>query len=208
MADKACLHCSAVIPSERRWALVFCNNSCSAKYSNARRRSRAVRCACAYCGASCKRRGGKFCSIKCQRAMEFDERYKQWMDGALNDSWIGYKTLGKFIARRDGYQCSECSVSEWNGKPLTLQNEHKNGNGVDHSPSNVCLICPNCHSQTSTFAGRNRGNGRLVRRLRDRADAERVRNAAIAQTVERRFRKPLVEGAIPSGSSTLLKSYQ
>lgn len=42
----------------------------------------------------------------------------------------------------------------WNNKELVLQLEHKNGISNDHRLENLCLLCPNCHSQTPTFAGR------------------------------------------------------
>ena len=43
-----------------------------------------------------------------------------------------------------GYECSECYLSGvWNGKPLALQIEHKNGNPLDNRPGNVCFMCPN-----------------------------------------------------------------
>lgn len=61
-----------------------------------------------------------------------------------------------------GLLCGPCSVcgqgDVWNGKPLVLQLEHKNGEKTDNRLSNLCLICPNCHTQTSTFAGRNKGS--------------------------------------------------
>lgn len=55
------------------------------------------------------------------------------------------------------YKCYNCSLSEWLGAKISLQLEHKNGNNVDNRIENLCLLCPNCHSQTSTFAGRNIG---------------------------------------------------
>ena len=57
------------------------------------------------------------------------------------------------------YECSQCGISEWNNKPLTLELEHKNGNNRDNRVENLCLICPNCHSQTDTFRGRNINTG-------------------------------------------------
>lgn len=62
------------------------------------------------------------------------------------------------------YECGECgNKGEWNGKPLTLQLEHKNGKHNDHRIENLTFLCPNCHSQTKTFAGRNANKTKVWR---------------------------------------------
>lgn len=54
-------------------------------------------------------------------------------------------------------RCSECGIGHWwNGKRLTLHVDHRNGDFWDCRLDNLRLLCPNCHSQTSTYAGRNR----------------------------------------------------
>ena len=52
--------------------------------------------------------------------------------------------------------CDECGISEWRGKPLSIQIDHVNGIRDDHRLENLRMLCPNCHSQTETFAARNR----------------------------------------------------
>jgi hypothetical protein len=54
-------------------------------------------------------------------------------------------------------RCERCGVTDWHGKPLALELHHVNGDGHDNRLENLLLLCPNCHSQTDTWGGRNRG---------------------------------------------------
>jgi 5-methylcytosine-specific restriction endonuclease McrA len=58
--------------------------------------------------------------------------------------------------------CAECGIDSWRGAPLSLALHHVNGDGKDNRLENLMLLCPNCHSQTENFAGRNKGRLRLV----------------------------------------------
>jgi len=54
------------------------------------------------------------------------------------------------------YKCNQCgNKGVWNSKPMTLQLEHINGIPTDNRIENLTFLCPNCHSQTLTYAGRN-----------------------------------------------------
>jgi DNA-binding CsgD family transcriptional regulator len=55
--------------------------------------------------------------------------------------------------------CEVCGIASWNGRPITLALHHVNGDRHDNRIENLELLCPNCHSQTDTFAGRNGRSG-------------------------------------------------
>ena len=52
-------------------------------------------------------------------------------------------------------RCDECGLSEWRGRHISIQLDHRNGVRDDHRVENLRMLCPNCHSQTETFAARN-----------------------------------------------------
>lgn len=54
-------------------------------------------------------------------------------------------------------ECSRCGINQWRGRPLTIHVDHINGVKSDWRFDNLRMLCPNCHSQTPTFAGRNVG---------------------------------------------------
>lgn len=64
--------------------------------------------------------------------------------------------LKKRLLKEDyfDYKCYKCHRTLWNEKPIPLELEHINGNHDDNSLSNLTLLCPNCHAQTTTYRRR------------------------------------------------------
>lgn len=54
------------------------------------------------------------------------------------------------------YKCAICGISIWNNKTLSLELDHINGINNDNRLENLRFLCPNCHSQTSTYGSRNK----------------------------------------------------
>ncbi len=104
----------------------------------------------------------RYCSTSCQGQHRKDIKFIEFCNGELTKS----QTIKYNLELVYGHKCFVCGISEWNGKEIVLELEHKDGNSDNNHPKNLELICPNCHSQTSTYKAKNKGNGRHYRRQR------------------------------------------
>lgn len=61
-------------------------------------------------------------------------------------------------------RCEQCGLTHWAGTRLSMQLHHVNGGGLDNRLENLQLLCPNCHSLTDNWGGRNKGrsNGKAT----------------------------------------------
>jgi hypothetical protein len=73
----------------------------------------------------------------------------------VQNSSVLFRTAFKRRLIKEGFlkeNCAQCNIGTmWCDKPITLQIDHINGDCFDHRIDNLRLLCPNCHSQTSTF---------------------------------------------------------
>lgn len=56
-----------------------------------------------------------------------------------------------------GHRCEVCHNDTWMGQPIPLQLDHVDGDSDNNLRQNVRLLCPNCHAQTPTYCGKNKG---------------------------------------------------
>jgi 5-methylcytosine-specific restriction endonuclease McrA len=88
-----------------------------------------------------------------------EERLQPLDDVMIENSSYPRRSLKRRLLRYGilEYKCVLCDNNgSHNGQPLTLQLDHINGINNDHRLENVRLLCPNCHTQQDTYAGKNK----------------------------------------------------
>ena len=107
-----------------------------------------------------------------QSKIPYDVSHKQ---SKVGTSWIDYR--GVFTVDSKHYNslinriirthnliphdaCCMCGLSEWINGKLVLELDHINGDHTDNRIENLRYLCPNCHSQTDTFRGRNKNTSK------------------------------------------------
>ena len=108
-----------------------------------------------------------------QRYQELPQDTKDrmnWSKGKFPKTSFEYGKLGNhkgYLIEERGYACEGCSLSEWLGRPITLELEHIDGDNQNNIKQNLKLLCPNCHSFTDTWKGRNSVNKKLKNYVSD-----------------------------------------
>ena len=54
-----------------------------------------------------------------------------------------------------GHMCERCGLTEWLNQPISLEIHHKDGDHLNNELDNLQLLCPNCHSLTENWRGKN-----------------------------------------------------
>lgn len=173
------LEFEALISDNRK----YCSQSCAAKIndriyikrkSNNKEHNKHIRyrkeinnkCFC--CGKETK---NKFCNSKCQKKYVYDKWISEWKSGFKSGKKGENGTsnyIRKYLFEKYENKCCKCGWCELNvhTNKIPLEIEHKDGNHENNNESNLELLCPNCHSLTTTYKALNKGSGRYSRRQR------------------------------------------
>lgn len=149
----------------------FCSRSCSATFNNLKRskKDKAVG-KCLYCekiiyGHS--KRNNKFCSRECSHKNKTKNIVDAWIikpDSATQIQGLS-SAIKKYLIKQSKNKCSQCGWGEIN--PITgrspLEVDHIDGNCYNNDPSNLRVLCPNCHSLTPTYKALNKNSKRKYR---------------------------------------------
>ena len=112
-----------------------------------------------------------YCSYACQYSLQNRRRWsseglervqfkvandgfvKLALDLPIED--IGHDARKLRVVMEQQFKCNGCDLDEWRGQPIMLELEHKDGVRANNKRDNLEALCPNCHSQTLTWRGRN-----------------------------------------------------
>lgn len=123
---------------------------------------------CRNCNKEIKNKN-KYCSVKCQKEYEYINFIKKWKEGETSGMRGEYQLsmhIKTYLLEKYNNQCARCGWGETNqytGK-IPLEIEHIDGNYKNNKEENLIVLCPNCHSLTSTYKGANYNHGRKTRK--------------------------------------------
>lgn len=102
--------------------------------------------------SNCKLWRNKFnAAVTMKRARPIEEYF-------IENSTVRRESLKKKLVddKLIPFICAMCGIKDtWNERPLSLHLDHINGVNNDNRLENLRFLCPNCHSQTETYSGKN-----------------------------------------------------
>ena len=83
-----------------------------------------------------------------------------------------------------GHRCENCGLTSWMNQPISLEVHHVDGDYLNNDIDNLKLLCPNCHSLTDNYRGKNINSG--IKSISDNEFVEALKNSPnIRQALKR-----------------------
>lgn len=79
----------------------------------------------------------------------------------IENSSTNRNSIKRYIINHEllPYECSRCkNTGSWQGEIMTLHLDHINGINNDNRIENLRFLCPNCHSLTDSYNGKNKSH--------------------------------------------------
>lgn len=128
------------------------------------RKDRKSRVPCKTCGQPVKDGHSIYCCYKCQHDFTYRQYIERWLAGEVSGAKEGGVShhVKRWLKETHGEKCQECGWSRVHPKTgrAPLHVHHIDGKYSNNTPSNLRLLCPNCHSLTENYGSLNNGNGR------------------------------------------------
>lgn len=96
--------------------------------------------------------------VKIYSEYEYEKRRNYVL--SLNFDELGWDIKREYLIFESNNTCDKCGTREWLNNTIVLEINHINGNNKDHRKENLECLCPNCHSVTKNWRGRNKRNKR------------------------------------------------
>lgn len=185
LAPNLCKQCACIIVYLKR-CNKFCSKSCAATFNNTQKPKRSkhindtlvklkigskqITCNCAECRTPFTfypnkhnpSQSKKCCSYACSIKLRHKQKFVLVEQGTASAKYVK-----RYLVNKHGNNCLDPSCAwDFSKRPINVELEHIDGNSENNTLANCTLLCPNCHSQTSTYKAKNIGNGRAYRRKR------------------------------------------
>jgi len=160
--SKTCKNCQKnfATPTYHQRVKIFCSHSCSAEFNNKLRSKNMVQKLktnivkkniepqfCILCNTKVKFKKSKYCSKNCELTHKKKIKLDKFEKGELSS-----KLAKDILLENHGNICLNTTCAwDFTKKFVSVELEHIDGNSENNLPENLTLLCPNCHSLTSTY---------------------------------------------------------
>lgn len=133
---------------------------------------------CEYCAKpfKAKWKNNKFCNLSCAARIKYSVAIKNWLENKqyIINTYFTPKWIRRYLREKYNDSCSSCGWNKINKvtNTIPLEVNHIDGNHTNYNPTNLEILCPNCHSLTQNYKGLNRGKGRGIKVVQRRVSSD------------------------------------